>query len=164
MKEIQKRGCLLKYLHFKPYIELSLPFSTSSWDRKRTMGCHSKFGVPLSLCSLAPWLGTEASWSLEGGPGLKERRDGLGPEDFFCPCPLIKPIILAQSCQKHSDQCLKCKSRAVHGQSCGMMAEMRWFLLRVRHNVLSPAWTSGHLKSTFCTQSLSCFKVEKKIQ
>ena len=92
-------------------------------------------------------------------PKGEKGRDGLGQEDLFCPsshkihCP-------RRVLPKHRDQCLKCKSETLHGQMVGM----RGFVLRVRYNVLPPVWTSGPLKITFCTQSLSCFKVEKKIQ
>lgn len=134
------------------YVDLSLPFLTSSWGRRRATSCKSNFGIPLSLYSLVPWLDIITSWSLEEDKA--QRREGmvLG-QDYHTiyHCPLIKPVLLAQSCQKHADQCLKCKSGTMHGQSCRMMGGTRWLVLKVRHNVLSPLCTSGHLESMFST-------------
>ena len=109
-------------------------------------------------------------WPLTRGCGIMELRgrtrpkgekgrDGLGQEDLFC-LSSHKTHCPGRVLPKHRDQWLKCKSETLHGQMVGM----RGFVLRVRYSVLPPAWTSGPLKITFCTQSLSCFKVEKKIQ
>ena len=70
---------------------------------------------------------------LRGRTGLKERREGMvWGKKTSSVHPIIKLIVLAECCQKHRDQCLKCKSGTLHGQMVGM----RGFVLRVRYNAL----------------------------